>query len=435
VSLRGSVSYATKGKWSGGTGTYFPNDSTLIATYIPSQAEINAGSVTLTLTTTGITPCVNASDTKVITINPVPTPVVSGASLGCANTAGYVYSTPNVSGHTYAWTVAGGTITSGQGTNSITVTWGSAGPGYLYVKETSAVGCYEVSSINPLSKFDFNTNPLTHATTGSDGTYQDATAYSEGMGATIMSGCGGTKGLDIVDPGSPLERGKLCVDFRFQRDESDANFFLLGGMAFYMSGGTIYVRYYVDNGLGGYTIVGPSSTGYSVPNDDTYRSFSFCYDSASGIARAYVDGSQIWTNTTATPGKSLNWSTASNAGIGNIMDGNCSYKALLDYTNIARPVSIVNPPTAATLVTADTICQGTTVAYSVTSNSNYTYNWQAPGGQIIGSQTNNAVTVDWVTVGTGTLVLKLTDKNTGCSTTSSKYLTIIPKPTTTKILH
>jgi hypothetical protein len=435
VSLHGTVSFATTGKWSGGTGTYFPNDTTLITTYIPSQTEIDAGFVDLTLTTTGISPCVAATDVKRITISPDPTPVVSGPSIACSNKGGYVYSTPNVSGHTYAWTVAGGTISSGQGTNSITVTWGSAGPGYVYVKETSAAGCYEVSSLNPLSKFDFNTNPITHATTGPDGFYKEGAAYSEGMGATIMSGCGGSKGLDLVASGTTMMRGKLCVDFRFQRDESDADFLLFGGMTFMMKGGVIYVQYYVDNGSGGYTVVGPTSTGYTVPNDDTYRSFSFCYDSASGVARAYVDGSQIWVNSTTTAGKSLNWTSASSINIGNIMDGNCSYRALLDYTNIGVPVSVVDAPTAPTLSTADTICSGTTVAYSVAANSSVTYQWGAPGGQIIGSNTGNSVTVQWVTVGTGTLVLYVTDKASGCVSTSVRYTTIVPKPNTTKILH
>ncbi|MCH8902832.1 MAG: gliding motility-associated C-terminal domain-containing protein [Bacteroidetes bacterium] len=40
------------GIWSGGTGTYTPNDSTLNARYTPSAAEISAGSATLTLSST-----------------------------------------------------------------------------------------------------------------------------------------------------------------------------------------------------------------------------------------------------------------------------------------------------------------------------------------------------------------------------------------------
>jgi large repetitive protein len=51
---------------------------------------------------------------------------MTGNSLGCASSTGNVYSVNAVTNATYAWTVpAGSTITSGQGTNSITVTFGS----------------------------------------------------------------------------------------------------------------------------------------------------------------------------------------------------------------------------------------------------------------------------------------------------------------------
>jgi hypothetical protein len=53
ISLNGSVTGATGGTWTGGTGTYSPNNTTLNATYTPSAAERTAGTVTLTLTSTG----------------------------------------------------------------------------------------------------------------------------------------------------------------------------------------------------------------------------------------------------------------------------------------------------------------------------------------------------------------------------------------------
>jgi hypothetical protein len=66
--LGGGASSAT---WSGGTGTFNPNASTLNAIYTPSAAEIAAGTVTLTLTTNDPAgPCGPATDQMVITINP-----------------------------------------------------------------------------------------------------------------------------------------------------------------------------------------------------------------------------------------------------------------------------------------------------------------------------------------------------------------------------
>ena len=71
--LGGSVNNATGGIWStSGTGTFNPNNTTLTAAYIPSEADTVAGSVTLTLTTTGNGLCNAYSDQMTITITPAP---------------------------------------------------------------------------------------------------------------------------------------------------------------------------------------------------------------------------------------------------------------------------------------------------------------------------------------------------------------------------
>ncbi len=53
------------------------------------------------------------------------------------------YSSTQVTGASYAWTVTGGTINSGQGSNTIQVTWGVAGTGNVKVKLTDAAGCVD----------------------------------------------------------------------------------------------------------------------------------------------------------------------------------------------------------------------------------------------------------------------------------------------------
>ena len=91
-----------------------------------------------------------------VTVNPLPVPVISGASSVCVNSAGNSYSTQ--AGMTgYLWTIsAGGTITSGTGTNSITVTWNTAGARNVAVNYTNANSCAATSStvynviVNPL---------------------------------------------------------------------------------------------------------------------------------------------------------------------------------------------------------------------------------------------------------------------------------------------
>src|SRR5690606_37242726 len=57
MNLNGSISGATGGIWSGGAGSFSPNNTTLNAVYTPTAAERAAGSVTLTLTSAGNGTC------------------------------------------------------------------------------------------------------------------------------------------------------------------------------------------------------------------------------------------------------------------------------------------------------------------------------------------------------------------------------------------
>ncbi|NQV03272.1 MAG: PKD domain-containing protein [Bacteroidia bacterium] len=73
---------------------------------------------------------------------PDNSPVITGPGVVSNNQLGVVYSTPNIPGHTYAWTVTGGTIGSGAGTNQITVNWGNIGTGTITLTETNpAAAC------------------------------------------------------------------------------------------------------------------------------------------------------------------------------------------------------------------------------------------------------------------------------------------------------
>ena len=71
----------------------------------------------------------------------MPTPTNSGPSPACSNYPGLVYSTQ--AGMTgYVWNIsAGGQITGGTGTNSVTVTWIATGAQNISVNYSNANGC------------------------------------------------------------------------------------------------------------------------------------------------------------------------------------------------------------------------------------------------------------------------------------------------------
>jgi hypothetical protein len=52
-----------------------------------------------------------------------------------------------VTGSTYSWIVAGGSVESGQGTNEITILWNQTGSGTVSVNETTAENCTGLSPV------------------------------------------------------------------------------------------------------------------------------------------------------------------------------------------------------------------------------------------------------------------------------------------------
>lgn len=89
VSLSGIVNVATGGRWSGGQGTYSPNDSSLNVTYTPTATEITAGSVVHLLSSTGNGSCPVVMDSAIQSITKSPA-ADAGASVQmvCADTLG-----------------------------------------------------------------------------------------------------------------------------------------------------------------------------------------------------------------------------------------------------------------------------------------------------------------------------------------------------------
>ena len=95
-----------------------------------------AGSITLTETAT-IGGCSQSTPPYNVSITDIPNPMVTGTTSVCLGSV-ETYSTPLVSGHTYSWSVTGGTYTMGATNNIINVTWTIAGAGEVSVTETGA---------------------------------------------------------------------------------------------------------------------------------------------------------------------------------------------------------------------------------------------------------------------------------------------------------
>ncbi len=175
---------------------------------IVSGATTN--SVTVTWNTAGAQSiCVNYTNASLcsatapvcyaVTVNALPVPTITGPNTACLGTTGLVYTTQT--GMTnYTWTVTGGTITAGQGTNSVTVTWSTVGAQTVCVNYTNASlctaaapACYNVTvstlpvpTITGLNSLCVNSGYYTYTTQTGMTNY----AWSISAGGSITSGQG-----------------------------------------------------------------------------------------------------------------------------------------------------------------------------------------------------------------------------------------------------
>ena len=113
---------ATGGVWTGGSGSFMPNDTCLYAEYFFTQQEIDTGFVVLILTTTGNNGCPAKIDTMLVTILESPianagndTSICHGDTITLSATSGvsYIWNNTSITQATYTeilrvFTIKGG---------------------------------------------------------------------------------------------------------------------------------------------------------------------------------------------------------------------------------------------------------------------------------------------------------------------------------------
>jgi len=136
---------------------------------VPAQGTITAGGGTNSITVLWTAPgnpviqvnyinsnlCTAVSPTNFpVTVNPAPVPAITGPSAACLNSTSTFTTDAGMSG--YTWTVAGGNITGGAGTNTIQVLWNTVGSHNITASYTNTNGCLPLTpsihavTVNPL---------------------------------------------------------------------------------------------------------------------------------------------------------------------------------------------------------------------------------------------------------------------------------------------
>jgi hypothetical protein len=120
VALNGSVTNATGGAWSGGTGSFAPNANTLNATYVPTAGEKVAGTnITLTLISTGNGLCTAITSSKTLSITAAPTINAGLDKTVCANAFPVSITSTETVATGVTWSGGGGSFSPNS--NSATI--------------------------------------------------------------------------------------------------------------------------------------------------------------------------------------------------------------------------------------------------------------------------------------------------------------------------
>jgi large repetitive protein len=135
--LNATVTGATGGIWSGGTGTFAPSNTALNAIYTPSAAEVAAGRARLILTSTGNGSCAAVTDDITITIRTIqvaitaPAVVCNGGTTSISTTV-----TGGATPYRYLWS-------TGETTSAVH----NKPAGVYSVRVTDNLGCIITSSV------------------------------------------------------------------------------------------------------------------------------------------------------------------------------------------------------------------------------------------------------------------------------------------------
>jgi len=140
---------------------------------------------------------------------------ITGPAQVCAGQTSNAYSTTSISGAIFAWTVAGGMITSGQGSNMISVSWGVSGAGSVQVSATNTLGCTSVPVDIPVTIV-----PLPNASAGNDVTICPGLGTTLGDEPTGPPGSSSTwtpaTGLTSTSAANPFASPTVTTDYIVQ---------------------------------------------------------------------------------------------------------------------------------------------------------------------------------------------------------------------------
>ena len=447
VALNGSVTNATGGSWSGGSGNFsgaWPN-----VNYTPSAADITAGSVTLTLATTGNTNCPQATDQLVLNLpNSFANATVSPTDALCNGTAtGSAAFTPALAGFTYSWSTTPVQTTAtatnlAAGNYTVTATDGSGCSTTLNttIGQPNAIALASLIATDE-SCAGFGNGSATASASG--GTAPYSYTWSNGGSTASITAGAGTYSVSITDAnGCAPASGSIAINAAAQPNQANAGPDLIGCVGSFplalngnvtnatggsWSGGSgnfsgtwpnvSYAPTQAEITAGSVTLT-LSTTGNTIcpqAEDQLVLTIPNSYANATvtptdAICSGTATGSAVFAP--ALPGATYAWSTSpvqTTATANNLMPGSYTVTATDGFgcsITLSTTIGPVAPVSIASLTATDETCagfaDGTATVSAVGGTLPYTYVWSNGGNSTS------------ITAGAGTYSVTITDAN-GCA--------------------
>jgi len=447
ISLNGSVVNATGGSWSGGSGGFsgtWPN-----ITYTPTVAEISAGSVTLTLNTTGNTGCPPASDQMVLTlVNSFANTSISSTNVNCNGGAtGTAAVSPTNPSFSYSWnttpvqnTASATGLIAGSYTVNISDGSGCSTTLNTTITQPTAV---TVGSLTATNETCAGLGNGSVTASGSGGTSPYTYSWSNGGSGPTLSVGAGSYTVTIVDAnGCAPATGTIAVTAGAQPNQVNAGPDQVGCVGAF----PVALNGSVTNATSGAWSGGAGSFAGTWPNVTYNPSASEIQTNGvtltltsvgntgcpqatdqvfvqipNSFANGVVSSTTALCNNTATgtatyaptqAGITYAWSTTpvqSNATATNLLAGNYNVTVTDSYgcsaafaTTIGQPAGITLPNLVVVNESCAGMANGTITANASGGTAPYTYTW------------SNGATGSVLTAGAGTYSVSVTDAN-GCA--------------------
>lgn len=349
-----------------------------------------------------------------VTVNPLPTPTISGPIALCRTTIGTYQTEQAMTG--YSWTVSpGGVILAGLGTRTITVRWDSAGAKIVSVNYINLSGCDALApTVLPIT-----IHPLpVPSISGADSTCLNTTGNVYSTEAGMLNYIWNVSTGGVVTAGGTTASPSVTITWTTLGSHSVSVIYTnpLGCTAATATILPVLVSPVPAPQLFGPNIACAQSTGH-------------IYSTQPGMAAYYwsVSPGGIITSPTDTSAILVSWNTIGNRYV------------TVNYTTPAGCTGTI-PDTMAVIVQSRpsptisgpaSVCEATGGHIYSTEPMNTGYQWTlSGGGTIISGFGTNVITVTWDTAGARQVMVNYTSPSTGCNalTPTSYAVFVKPKP-------